>query len=78
MRNSQVHGLTGPACMVFTVKRLDGGVVEKFKCRLVADGSTQVKGIDFDQVFSTVAKISTLRIFLTLAAGYDYNLPQSM
>ena len=60
--------------MVFTVKRLDDGVIEKFKARLVADGSTQVHGIDFDRVFSTVAKISTLRIFLVIATAYDYNL----
>lgn len=60
--------------MVFTVKRLADGTVEKFKCRLVADGNTQRWGVDFNKVFSTVAKLATLRLILTLAAACDYNL----
>lgn len=60
--------------MVFTVKRLADGTVEKFKCRLVADGNTQRWGVDFDKVFSTVAKSSTLRLVLVIAAACDYNL----
>lgn len=60
--------------MVFTVKRQHDGSIEKFKCRLVADGNTQRWGIDFDKVFSTVAKLSTLRLILTIAAALDYDL----
>lgn len=60
--------------MVFTVKRLEDGRIDKFKCRLVANGSTQRWGIDFDRVFSTVAKISTLRLVLAISAARDYNL----
>lgn len=60
--------------MVFTVKRLSDGTVEKFKCRLVADGNTQRWGVDFDKVFSTVAKLSTLRLVLAIAAARGYNL----
>lgn len=59
---------------VFTIKRNADGSIEKFKARLVADGNTQRWGIDFDKVFSTVAKLSTLRLALILAAAYDYNL----
>lgn len=59
---------------VFTVKRHSDGSVEKFKARLVADGNTQRWGIDFDKVFSTVAKLSTLRLFLVIAAAFNYNL----
>lgn len=59
---------------VFTVKRNSDGSIEKFKARLVADGNTQKWGIDFDKVFSTVAKLSTLRLVLILAAANDYNL----
>ena len=60
--------------MVFTVKRLPDGSIEKFKCRLVADGNTQRYGVDFNRIFSTVAKLSTLRIMLAIAAAHDYNL----
>ena len=60
--------------MVFTVKRLSDGSIEKFKCRLVANGNTQRHGVDFDRIFSTVVKISTIRVVLAIAAAYDYNL----
>lgn len=59
---------------VFTVKRHADGSIEKFKARLVADGNTQQWGVDFDRVFSTVAKLSTLRLVLTIAAAFDFNL----
>lgn len=60
--------------MVFTVKRLADGSIEKFKCRLVADGNTQRYGVDFNRIFSTVAKLSTLRLLLTIAAARGYHL----
>jgi len=60
--------------MVFTVKRLADGSIEKFKCRLVADGNTQRYGVDFNRIFSTVAKLSTLRLFLAIAAARGYRL----
>lgn len=60
--------------MVFTVKRLADGSIEKFKCRLVADGNTQRYGVDFNRIFSTVAKLSTLRLFLAIATARGYRL----
>ena len=60
--------------MLFTVKRNRDGSIDKFKCRLVADGNSQQWGLDFTRVFSTVAKISTLRVVLAIAAARDYNL----
>ena len=59
---------------VFAVKRNPDGSVAKFKARLVADGNSQKYGVDFDRVFATVVKMSTLRLMLLLAALNDYNL----
>ena len=59
---------------VFEVKRKQDGSVEKFKARLVADGNTQQHGVDFDRVFSTVVKMSTVRLVLAIATAKDYNL----
>ena len=61
---------------VFTIKRLRDATVEKFKARLVADGNTQKFGVDFDRIFSTVVKTSTIRLVLIVAAARDYNLTQ--
>ena len=63
---------------VFEVKRKQDGSVEKFKARLVADGNTQQHGVDFDRVFSTVVKMSTVRLVLAIAATRDYNLTSSV
>jgi len=60
--------------MVFTVKRNSDGTIEKFKCRLVANGNTQKQGVDFDRIFSTVVKITTIRVVFAIAAARDYNL----
>ena len=59
---------------VFTVKRLSDGSIDKFKARLVADGNTQKYGVDFDRVFATVVKTSTIRLVLAIAAARDYDL----
>ena len=50
--------------------------IEKFKARLVADGNTQRYGVDFNRIFSTVVKSSTLRLLLSVAAAYDFDLHQ--
>lgn len=69
-----VHANIMRCHLVFDVKRNSDGSIEKFKARLVADGNTQKYGVDFDRVFSTVAKLSTLRMLLVIAAAEDHNL----
>jgi hypothetical protein len=59
---------------VWTVKRNSDGSVDKFKCRIVADGRSQKFGVDFDRVFATVVKLPTLRCLLAIACAKDYNL----
>ncbi|GJV23170.1 putative ribonuclease H-like domain-containing protein [Tanacetum coccineum] len=40
--------------------------------RLVAQGYTQEEGIDYDEVFSPVARIETIRLFLAYASFKDF------
>ena len=54
---------------------MDGNVCT-FKARLVAKCYTQTHGIDYDETFSPVAKIKSIRILLAIAAFYDYEIWQ--
>ena len=61
---------------IFDLKRNSDGSVAKFKARLVADGNTQKEGIDYSRIFSTVVKMSTLRLLLIIATKRGYFLSQ--
>ena len=61
---------------VFSVKYGANGKVERYKARLVAKGYTQIYGIDFQETFSPVAKLNTIRVLLSFAANLDWPLHQ--
>ena len=50
------------------------GKVETYKARLVAKGYNQRQGIDFDETFSPVAILKSIRILFAIAAYYDYEI----
>jgi Reverse transcriptase (RNA-dependent DNA polymerase) len=51
------------------VKQNSEGKVERYKTRLVAKGYSQTYGIDYDETFALVAKMSTLRTLVFLAVN---------
>nr|GEU75173.1 hypothetical protein [Tanacetum cinerariifolium] len=50
------------------------GKVHTYKARLVAKDYTQTHRIDYEETFSPVAKIKSIRIMLAIAAFYDYEI----
>ncbi|BFG30688.1 hypothetical protein CerSpe_169620 [Prunus speciosa] len=53
------------------------GKLETYKARLVAKGYKQRKGIDYEETFSPMAMIKSIRILLAIAAHYDYEIWQT-
>nr|KYP41064.1 Retrovirus-related Pol polyprotein from transposon TNT 1-94 [Cajanus cajan] len=61
---------------VYAVKYRANGTIERYKARLVAKGFTQTYGVDYLETFAPVAKMNTVRVILSLAASYDWDLQQ--
>jgi len=61
---------------VYTVKQNPEGKVERYKARLVAKGYSQTYGIDYDEIFAPVAKMSTVRTLISCAVNFDWPLYQ--
>jgi hypothetical protein len=51
-------------------KRRHDGTIEKYKARLVAKGYTQKQWEYFFDTYSSVARMTTIHVFLSLAASY--------
>ena len=50
--------------------------VVTYKARLVAKGYRQRQGVDYDETFSPVAMVKSIRILLAIAAYFDYEIWQ--
>jgi histone deacetylase 1/2 len=61
---------------VYKVKRKVDGTIDRYKARLVAKGFKQRYGIDYEDTFSPVVKIATVRLVLALAVSRGWSLRQ--
>jgi hypothetical protein len=60
---------------VYKLKEEDGGK-KQYKDRLVVKGFAQKKGLDFDDIFSLIFKMTSIRTILSLLAVEDLHLEQ--
>jgi hypothetical protein len=61
---------------VFKKKLNVEGKVEKYKAQLVAKGYSQDQGIDFGEIFSPVAKLTSIRFLLYVVVAFDFEIEQ--
>jgi hypothetical protein len=61
---------------VYKNKNDEQGTVTKNKARLVAQGYTQIEGVDFDETFAPVARLESVRLLLGVAYILKFKLFQ--
>ena len=59
---------------VFVVKFNHDGSVARLKARLVSKGYAQTYDIDYSNTFSPIAKLTSIRLFISLIASYAWDL----
>ncbi|WVZ18935.1 hypothetical protein V8G54_006257 [Vigna mungo] len=61
---------------VFSIKLRSDGSINRYKARLVVLGNKQEYGLDYDETFALVAKITTMRTILALVTSKSWPLHQ--
>ena len=58
------------------MKLYPDGTIDKFRARLVAKGYHQIEGIGYNDRFSAVSKLVTVRLLLTIAIARAWPIHQ--
>jgi hypothetical protein len=61
---------------VYKVKHNTYGSMSKYKARLVAKAYAQTYGIDYEETYSPVAKMTTVRAIITMVIAKGWSLHQ--
>nr|XP_016486180.1 PREDICTED: uncharacterized mitochondrial protein AtMg00820-like [Nicotiana tabacum] len=54
---------------VFKTKLKDDGSIDRYKSKLVAKGYSELEGVDFEETFSRVVKVTIIRVVLSVAGS---------
>ena len=61
---------------VYKLKPGDAGNPTRYKARIVVKGFQQKKGVDFDEIFSPVVQMISIRTVLSIAASMNLEVEQ--
>ena len=67
--------LVSSKCL-YKIKHVVDGSIEKYKARFVACGFSQKEGIDYEEMFSPIARYTSIRTIIALAAKMKWKLHQ--
>jgi hypothetical protein len=61
---------------LYKLKHAGDGSIEKYKARFVARGFSQVEGVDYDETFALVARYTSIRAVISIAAEMGWKIHQ--
>ena len=61
---------------IYKIKNVVDGSIEKYKPRFVSRGFSQKEGIDYEETFSPVARYTSIKSVLALAAVMKWKIHQ--
>ena len=59
---------------IFKNKLNEQGQIIRNKARLVCKGYSQIEGLDYDETFSPVARMESIRMFLAFSCCHDFKV----
>ena len=59
---------------IYKIKHAADGSIDKYKARFVARGFSQKEGIDYEETFAPVARYTSIRVIMALAAKLGWKL----
>jgi hypothetical protein len=61
---------------IYKIKHVVDGSIEKYKERFMPRGFSQIEGVDYDENFAPVARYTSIRSIISLAASMGWKLHQ--
>ena len=59
---------------IYNIKHAIDGSIEKYKARFVSRGLSQKEGIDYEETFAPVARYTSIKSILSLAAVMKWKI----
>lgn len=61
---------------LYKIKYAADGSIEKYKVRFVARGFSQIEGVDYEETFAPVARYTSIRSIISIAAEMGWSIHQ--
>ena len=61
---------------IYKIKHVADSNVEKYKAKFVAKGYAQKEGIDYEETFAPIARYTSIRTMISLAAQMGWEIHQ--